>query len=70
MLHMVYTGRLFSVLGGTFYLIHQHKIKVEAGRSMFLSTVDTHLPGTWCHGQEHYNVNFHCPKLFKYCLLC
>jgi hypothetical protein len=62
---MVFTGRLFSIFGGTFYL-KQHKVKVEAGSSMFLSTVDTHLQGTWCHGQEHYNINLHCPKLFKY----
>jgi hypothetical protein len=63
---MVFTGRLFSLFRGTFYLKHKHKIKVEAGSSMFLSTVDTHLPGSWCHGQEHYNMNLHCPKHFIY----
>jgi len=67
--HVVLTGRLFSVFGRTFYLKHQHRIKVEAGSSMFLSTIGTHLPGSWCHGQEHYNMNLHCPKLFKYFLI-
>jgi len=61
--HMVFTGRLFSLFGGTFCLKYEHRIKVEAGSSMFLSAVDTHLPRTRCHEQVHYNMNLHCPRL-------